>query len=365
MDHPHPAGHFRNPYLEWRASESVPVYEGFGIDCTGIELGPAARVGGLGAYVDVAGRGDYCDVYVAEIPPAGALNPEQHLCDKLIYVLSGHGSTVLELRGNVKHVFEWGPGSLFGIPLNVRHQQINGSGTEPARFAAVSTLPIFLKLFHAPEFIFGGANHDFTDRILDEKYVIGEGRYIGVKPGQNQWETLLVPDLRNFELPNFDARGPGSKHLHFLLGEATMHAHMAEMPAGKYKKAHRHPGGANIFCVTGHGYSLLWLEGQTLDEAVRFDWKPGTVYAPPDEYFHQHFNLADEPSRYLALSFGGIRYPTLEAKKHMYQNLDVAAKDGGTQIDYEDEDSRVYERFVAELAGAGAELTMPRPSYTS
>ena len=92
-----PAHYLRDPYLEWRQGEGIPVHEGFGIDCHAIDLGPWPRLGGRGAWVDLAGRGDYCDIYVAEIPPGGHLEPERHLFEETIHVLAGRGTTTIGL----------------------------------------------------------------------------------------------------------------------------------------------------------------------------------------------------------------------------------------------------------------------------
>jgi quercetin dioxygenase-like cupin family protein len=343
--------YLRDLYKEWRANEGVPVVEGFGVDCHTLELEAWPRLGGRGAYVDLGGRGDYCDVFVAEIPPGGHLEPERHLFEETIHVLSGEGTTSLTLSDGSQHVIEWGAGSLFAIPLNARHQHANASGRIPVRFAAVTSLPLMLNTLHDPGFIFDNS-YDFPGRLPDAKFLRGEGDYRPVRPGRNQWETALVPDLTEFELPAFDARGAGSKHLHFVLADSTQHAHMAEMPARRYKKAHRHGAGINVFCITGHGYSLLWLEGQRFEDAIRFDWKPGTVYAPPAEYFHQHFNLSREPSRYLGIGFGSVRYPVISENRFLYEKIDVGVNDGGTRIEFADEWPEIRELFERELATA-------------
>jgi gentisate 1,2-dioxygenase len=145
----------------------------------------------------------------------------------------------------------------------------------------------------------------------------------------------------------------------FTLADSTMHAHISEFGVGTYKKAHRHDAGAHIFCVTGHGYSLLWKDGEDPVDNVRVDWKPGTLYAPPDgPTFHQHFNSAAVPSRYLALIFGGARYFISSAGKKLYENMDKSVKDGGHQIEYEDEDLRVLELYERECAANGVSSRM-------
>src|SRR5262245_34981984 len=337
-------------YQEWVQREGVPVVEAYAVDCLTQALEPAVRVGGLAAYIHLGGRGDTVTCYLPEIPAGGHLHPEQHLFDKLIYVRKGRGAPGVEAPDGKKHIFEWGAGSLFGIPINARHQHFNGSGSETARFAAISSLPLIMNLFHNESFVFENA-HAFQDRIGDERYFRGEGEFRSVKPGRHQWETNFVSDLTRFELPEWKERGAGGRSIQFTLADSTMHAHTSEFGVGTYKKAHRHDAGAHIFCVTGHGYSLLWKEGEDPVDTVRVDWKPGSLYAPPDgPTFHQHFNTAQVPSRYLAMLFGGGRYFTSSARKAGYEAMDKSVKEGGNQIEYADEDPRILELYERECA---------------
>ncbi|MFN0071650.1 MAG: cupin domain-containing protein [Chloroflexota bacterium] len=345
-------------YLNFVKSEDIPIYDVYAVDTLTVELEPWERVGGLGAYIHLAGRSDYLSCYVSEIPAGGHLKPERHAFDKLIYVVKGRGATTIELGNGKKHTFEWGPGSLFGIPLNAQHQHFNGSGTETARFAAVTNLAIIMNIYHNNDFIFDNP-FVFADRAGDDRFFQGEGEYHPVRGGRNHWETNFVPDLVNFELPEWHARGAGGNNIQFLLANSTMHAHISEFGQGTYKKAHAHDAGAHIFCVTGSGYSLLWHDGENPVDEVRVEWKPGTLYAPPDgPTIHQHFNTATAPSRYLALDFGGIRYRVSEKRAKNYEGMDVSMKDGGIQIEYEDEDPRILDLFEKECAKAGSQSKM-------
>jgi gentisate 1,2-dioxygenase len=349
-----------NTYLEWVKTEGVPIVEAYAVDCLTQPLEPSPRLGGLGAYIHLVGRGDNASCYLAEIPPGGSLNPEKHLHDKLVYVLAGRGATTVEAPNGRKHSFEWGPGSLFGVPINSRHQHHNGSGSQPARLASLSNLPIIMNLFHNVDFIFDN-EHAFLDRVGEDRYFRGEGEFRAVKPGRHQWETNFVPDLTSFALPEWKERGAGgtSRNVQFTLADSTMHAHISEFGVGTYKKAHRHDAGAHIFCVTGHGYSLLWQDGEDPVNTVRVEWKPGTLYAPPDgPTFHQHFNTANVPSRYLALIFGGARYFISSASKKVYEGMDKSVKEGGIQIEYEDEDPNVLALYESELSKRGVASRM-------
>jgi Cupin domain len=359
--------YMRDPYREFLQRESVPVYEGIlSADLLTMELEPWQRMGGLGAYVHIAGRGDFCNAYVCEIPPGGQLKPEKHLYDEIICVVSGRGATAIELPGGGRTQFEWGTGSYFGIPLNAGHQLFNGSGTEPARFFAVTSLPISLNLYHNENFIFDNP-FVFEDRFGETKYYKGEGEFREVRAGRHQWETNFVPDLRVLDqLKEWPARGAGGKSIMFTMADSTLGSHISEFPQGTYKKAHRRPyeAGVAILCISGHGYSLLWEEDQPPTETLRVDWQPGTLFCNgAGEHYHQHFNTAEKPSRYLAMGFGGVRYPTTESKRYTYDvGADTSVKLGGRQIEYEDEDPSVRALFERELSQRGLECQMPEPA---
>jgi quercetin dioxygenase-like cupin family protein len=342
-------------YGDFLKTEGVPIIDAYAVDCLTQPLEPWERLGGLGAYIHLAGRGDLANCYLVEIPAGGHLKPEKHMHDEIIYVVSGRGATSIEMPGGQKHTFEWGPNSLFGIPMNSPHQHFNGSGSEPGRIAAVTNLPLVLNLMHSPRFIFDN-DFDFSERAKEPRYFSGEGEFRSVKPGRHQWETNFVPDLTSFQLPEWRERGigGGSRNVQFCLADSTMHAHISEFEVGTYKKAHRHGAGYHIWCVTGHGYSLLWKDGEDPLDTVRVDWKPGTLYAPPDgPTYHQHFNTAPSASRYLALAFGGARYFVFETQKVSLEVMDKSLKDGGHQVEYEDEDRRILGLYEQECARTG------------
>jgi gentisate 1,2-dioxygenase len=343
-------------YLDWVATEGIPVLEDFGFDLLALETAPWARMGGTarGAYFHVKGRGDFVNGYVCELPPGGTTDPQRHLFEEVVYVLSGRGSTTIRSDEGERHSFEWGTGSLFALPLNTQYQHFNTSGREPARFAAITSLPLVMNSFHNERFIFDNS-FSFSDRHGDARYFRGEGTFLPVKPGRHQWETNFVPNLQDFKLESWDKRGVGSSNIKFILADGTMHAHMSELAVGTYKKAHRHGPDFHVFCVTGHGYSLLWYEQD--QEMKRIDWKHGWVYAPPDQMFHQHFNTAPDPSRYLAVAYGSIRYPFSSDKKVMFgDRSDTDVTEGGRQIEYENEQLRVREIFEEELRRHGVEV---------
>jgi hypothetical protein len=344
------------PYAQWARRQQIPIVEDFAADLLAVDTAPWDRLGAPAALVHLAGRGDWTNIVVIELPPRSATEPQRHVYEETVYVLAGHGNTLVEDDAGHQHSFEWGPRSLFGLPLNARYQHFSASATENARLASVTSLPLMLNAFHDEDFIFANS-WQFTSRFGPADRFRGEGDFIGVAPGRHMWETNFVPDLAAFELPSWAARGAGSRNLKFVLADATMHAHVSEMPVGTYKKGHRHSPDFHVFTVTGHGYSLLWYEGD--EDFTRINWRHGVVYAPADQQFHQHFNTAAHPTRYLAVAYGGLRYPFTEERRRHFLGVDKSITEGGRQIDYADEDPRIRRIYEQELEAAGVTIAMP------
>src|SRR5919201_5367635 len=81
-------------YELWQKSEEVPVVTGFYVeDLNTLELGSWERKGGSGAFVNLEGTGGVNDMHVVEIAPGRASEPERHIYEEMIYILSGRGST--------------------------------------------------------------------------------------------------------------------------------------------------------------------------------------------------------------------------------------------------------------------------------
>src|SRR5215469_9243481 len=110
-----------DPYLDWARGEGVPIVEDFGIDIRKVPVAAWPRYGTTGAFCHLKGRDDFISLFAFELPPGAHSAPIRHIYEEVIYVISGHGSTVVTFPDGHRHAFEWGPKSLFAIPLNLRH----------------------------------------------------------------------------------------------------------------------------------------------------------------------------------------------------------------------------------------------------
>ena len=349
-----------DPYRDWAEGEGIPIHLDFGHNLLKLETGPWDRYEARGCFAHTHGAGDFMANYVLEVEPGKKTRPVKHLYEVFCYVLAGHGSTKVWLPGGEIRTFEWGPKALFAIPLNCQYQVFNASGMHPARISCTNDAPISINLFHNLEFIFDNPC-TFSDRTGGERHFEGEGEHstwIAAETiKRNLWETNFVPDLSSFKLYDFDERGKGSKNISFILADGTMHAHVSQIPKGRYKKAHRHAAGTHVHAVDGTGYSLLWYEGDS--EFREFPWEHGFMYTPPFWMFHQHFNTGPQPARYLACSLGSRRYPFISLRRRSSEGAgSISISQGGRQIEYEDQDPRVHRKWLEALRATGVPSEM-------
>lgn len=343
-----------NLYEQWLADEGVPVIRDYSIkDVQALQLKPWKRKGGLGAIINLHGLELSADTYVCEIPPGDSLKPQRHLYEEMIFVLAGRGATTIWNEGGRKHTFEWQEGSLFAPPLNAWHQHFNGSGDKPARYLGVTLAPVYINLCNDLDFIFNNP-FVFKKRFSgEEEYFSAKGKFYS----DRVWESNFIPDVRSFRLMKWTERGAGGSNVMFELSGNIMASHASEFPVGTYKKAHYGHGEAQILILGGTGYTLIWP--QRGGERIRMDWQAGTLFAPIDLWFHQHFNTGNEPARYLALRAGGSRkFRGIGPSAKKPEGSAVSVKKGGRQIEYEDEDPEIRQIYKAELAKTGTSWLM-------
>ena len=340
-----------NLYEQWLLDEGVSVIRDYSVkDVRQLALGPWERKGGKGAVINLQGLEMVVDAYVCEIPPGGKLKAQRHLYEETIFVLEGFGATTVWNDGLSKRSFEWQQGSLFAPPLNTWHQHFNGSGSRPARLLGVTQAPLFINLHNDLDFIFNNPfvfkkRFSATDDFFSAQGKLYAGRV---------WESNFIPDVLSFRLMERAERGAKSSNIRFELSNNVMSVHVSEFPVGTYKKAHYGHGEAQLLILSGTGYSLVWPKDG--GERVKVDWQAGAFFAPPDLWFHQHFNTGSQPARYLALHAGGSR--KFAGIRRDDKGSGVSVKKGGRQIEYGDEDPEIRRIFKAELARTGAPWLM-------
>ncbi len=359
-------------YQRWMEQEGIPIVEGLAIeDVTDLALRPWKRLGGNGTYIQLKGGGGITGMYVVEIPAGGALNPERHIYDKLIYILKGRGGTEVWQEGGIKQSFEWAEGSIFAPPLNTWHRLVNGA-REPAMALVITTAPMILDLFRDPDFVFNN-DYLFKSRYHGEEdyFKSSDKRYKAMKV--RMWDTNFISDARNVMLDDATYKTAKGQTTCFEMADNCLVGHIAEWPAGIYHNAHYHAAGAILLALHSTGYLLMWpkdigvhpYQSGREDQVVNFHWKPGSIFSPPDGWFHQHFNTGPEPARHAAFRLGSRKNPTLffSATSGDREGVTMSIRDGGTVIAYDDEDPRIRKEFEEALKKNGVASQMPSVTY--
>ena len=102
----------------------MPVTEDFGVDLLKCPTAPWPRFGVEGGIVNLKGRGDFVSIFVLDLKPGAQTSPQKHLFEEVVYVLSGHGSTTVEIERRPQALVRMG-------------------AEEPVRAAAQRPLPAF------------------------------------------------------------------------------------------------------------------------------------------------------------------------------------------------------------------------------
>jgi mannose-6-phosphate isomerase-like protein (cupin superfamily) len=311
-----PAGKFLvDPYEDWAKGEGVPIHTGAAVDLLTAEVKPWARYGVNGAFVHLDGRDDFLTIFVNELPANSGSTPQQHLYEEVCYVLSGSGSTEFEEPDGRTRVIEWGPKSLFALPMNARYRHSNASAT-PARFAAINDLRYLFNLYRNEKFVF-------------ESPLRFSERHDGIE---------AVADLTR--------QTPGP----LTLAKGTISSDVVELAPGTYGQASRQMHGAHLFGVNGEGYTLAWEEGAR--DFARTDWRHGVVTAIPGMAFQQHFNAGAAPARYLDVQLGSQQQPIFRHRRAAYGDTKVYAA-GSATIPFAGQDPRIHAEWLETIAGKG------------
>jgi oxalate decarboxylase/phosphoglucose isomerase-like protein (cupin superfamily) len=349
-------------YVRWMKSQGLPIHVGHGMaDLRTLEVAPYSRSGGKAAFIHLHGMQGITGGYIGEIAPGDALKPERHLYEEVICILNGQGATeIWDDHGN-KKLFEWGKWSLFAPPMNTSHRLVNGS-REPVKFLAVTNAPLAFDIYRDENFVFN-CPYSFADRFHGEEdyFNVGKKRYVSGLI--NIWETNFIPDISNAFLENLEVKGAGLRLSQFEMSGNALVGHLGEWPVGKYHKAHYHGPGAIIVGLQSVGYVLLWHKQWGLhpytdgyeDKIIEIKWGEGSIYCPPGDWFHQHFNAGKEPARHLAIRYGSRLFPLGFKVSHQKTDDDVfrGVKQGGWMIPYEDEDPEIPQRYQAALRANG------------
>ena len=338
------------PYGQWIESLGLPIHRGYFIeDARTLEVAPWPEMECNAAFIELAGMKGVSEARITEIPPGGTTAPVKFGLDDAVYVLEGNGITTVWAEGVGRKTFEWGPRSLFLIPQGATRQYSNARGDRPARLVHNNYMPVAMSMYPDPSFFYNNAYEvpSLLEANEEELYSVASRREGGRGA---TWHGNFFTDLAVWDgLVPHRQRGGGGHVVDISFPNSGMGGHMSVFPVGTYKKAHRHGPGVVIIIPGGEGFSIMWQEGE---EQIVVPWHEGSMFVPPNQWFHQHFNVSKMPARYLAL--GPLQQTRPSAAKGDRPN---------DQIEYPEEAPWIREHFESELAKRGVESLMPDGAY--
>jgi quercetin dioxygenase-like cupin family protein len=368
------------PYDNFMESEGIPIFRDIGVrDIRDLPLKPWKRIGGKGTYIQLYGTEGKWGCYAVEVPAAGELNPEKHMFEKIYLVIEGRGSTEVWLEGdeNRKHVFEWGPGSIFSIPLNAWHRIVNATN-DPALLQAGTTGPVVVNALQNVDAVFNNP-YLFKERFSTAEDFYKENNEVEADPvrGLAMRKTNFVADAVNCHLPLDNRRSPGWRRIEPHMTNNSFYYWIGQHKGGHYSTAHAHTSAAILFCLKGKGYTYTWPEHIGVnpwrdgkEEFVRrMDYVPGgMITAAPGgaRWFHQHFSGSSEPLR-LTAWFGPHnpgRDPGYPGQPHTDYTA-MSIPEGGTSIPYWMEDPHIRQEYEATLEAEGVKSEMDPELYVT
>jgi quercetin dioxygenase-like cupin family protein len=90
--------------------------------------------------------------HLAELPPGGNSVRHRHTTEAYLYIVLGHGYSIINYEGQPEQRVEWSEGTLFSPPVWAWHQHFNTDPDQPARYLAIQDTGLIRHLrFHRIE----------------------------------------------------------------------------------------------------------------------------------------------------------------------------------------------------------------------
>lgn len=357
-------------YDRFMDDEAVPVVRAADIaDLRAVALQPWRRLGGRGAFLQLFGTEGGLGCALQQLGPGEASRSEKHLCEEIVLVVEGRGTT--ELRGGAgRVVFEWQQGSVFAIPANTPHRFVNATqgsvlllslGNAPALLNQLGDIDAMF----ANPFVFSNGSGDEAGQAFDD-----------IEPdpvrGLALCRTALVPDAIGCDLPLDNRFSPGFRQLGLAMTGPALVCQIGEHRPGRYAKAFVQAADTVMTCLAGEGICLLWPErvGPTPwqagaeDAVLRVDLSPFTMTAAGPgggRWYVQTFNTGARPLRHLVC--GLAERPLGPPGEEVRDPSTTERGDGGTMIPYRHEDPYLRALYAEALAGTGITNRMRPDDY--
>jgi hypothetical protein len=350
-------------YGQWLKQQDVPIHGGYYVeDFRTLERGYWKQRGCPGAILNLKGHEGVTEARILEVPPGQTIPPFRMALEESVYVAEGTGICTVWAEGHEKISFEFQKHSLFKIPTNYWYQLSNSRGDQSVLTLHMSYLPLALTTNSNLDYFFSNPFVDTSElyetdgnffsqaRSVKQELARGEGAATGSV--SDQWFGNFFPDLTLWDNLYADtSAGRLSWKGRINFPNSAIRVGMMILPSRRYRTAHRHGAGVTIIGVQkAEGFVIMWPEGASKEEHVIATWKEGSVFVPPNGWYHMHVNSGDVENRQLRI------FPPRPI-------MNYTLPDKNKFIPFVKEEPWIREYFEAELAKRGLTSLMPPECY--
>ena len=158
-----------------------------------------------------------------------------------------------------------------------------------------------------------------------------------------------VEDLYAAKLKPWKRQGPGVQGAYVYLDGTggVVDAFCMEIAAKGQTKPERHLFEEQILILSGEGETHIWQKNPA--KKVVIPWKKGTVFSPPLNTWHQHFNKGAAPSRLVAVTDMPIKLDLFRNTNFIFNNsFDFVDRYAGQANYFDPENSKDYNSTSSE-----------------
>ncbi len=125
-----------------------------------------------------------------------------------------------------------------------------------------------------------------------------------------------VEDLRAAPLAYWERLGGPAAYCHLEGSQGFVGALIAEIPPGKSLRPIRHLYEEQILILEGRGATQF--RSESTNQTVTLEWQAGSLFSPPLNARHQHFNGSTEPVRFVAVNNAPLIFNTYNSADFIF-----------------------------------------------
>ena len=264
------------------------------------------------------GQQGVSEARITEIPAGGkSLPPLKLAVSEVVYVLEGQGLATVWAGDGEKKTFEWQksqpvlPAAPLLAPALERPRRPAGAHPQLQLPARRRCRPSRSRAccFNNPLRGAGAPLRPATARSSTPRRRWSRRRGCPRAATGVYWRANFIPDMSAWDklVPLLRPRRRRLRVVGIQFPGAEMGCHMSVFDPQLYKKGaqsrprprNRHPEGRGLLRAVAGDTSVGPVDGA---EKVVCPWREGSIFVPPENWYHQHFNTGTGEARYLALA---------------------------------------------------------------